>query len=318
MIKLSFLGFLAIFVLHSCKEPSYTDGRTAASSGTAQDNSANAEPVLNDPAGSSQAVDVPVSEDSQGDVQAVISDGGETDDSTNNSDDNNRVDPEVTFAATLATPQLNLAQNSTESQMLTITQSAALEKTITLTASGLPASVQVGFSDGQGGLVDAVTINETTQAVEIEVSHEAPVSNGTMSASAPGPVAGTIQLTDSVSGEVLSTLNLGVELGNVLLVRAQDPANNGNRMITATSISVPVGVGICFVNEYKPGLRMHGAPHQPNGGMPMGTCYDKFGGGAPVQLNNLAAVSLCENADTDTMYDHDDRGTSGDISVVCQ
>ena len=75
-------------------------------------------------------------------------------------------------------------------------------------------------------------------------------------------------------------------------------------MLSAKKLLVPMGVGLCILNNYKDKLRLHGAPHQRAGGMSLNECYDKFGGETR-KMSELDTVEACSEAKSDTMYDHD-------------
>lgn len=153
--------------------------------------------------------------------------------------------------------------------------------------------------------------------LKIEVKHLPMIGDNSISFSPAGDIESIeiIYKGESIEDKILE---IPVELSKAAVISAKSPDSNGGKMIALQDISLPVGVGLCIVNEYKDGLTLHGVPHQPNGGMGMGACYDKYGGDNK-SVSDLSEITVCSTGGSDTMYDHDVGNTEAlRFNVSCE
>jgi hypothetical protein len=138
---------------------------------------------------------------------------------------------------------------------------------------------------------------------KLDIKHK-PVISGNEITFTDAGMAPPFKVIFSGEGIEGTEADVKLELSAVAVVTANDPASNGGKMLSQQMINLTEGTGLCILNNYKDGLRLHGVPHQGGGGMGMGACYDKYGGDNK-SLTTLDSVMPCSTTGSDVMYDHD-------------
>lgn len=216
---------------------------------------------------------------------------------------------------------LSVVQNSSQVAKLTVTPQGGFtgEVGIALPTTGLPAGVTLQLKSSTGTVITTgkITVGATPVTADIVAVHAATVADGVMTLTAAvTPMAAPIKA--SLNGVEFASLPLTVGVAASGLVPTVDPANNGGKMFNITRVNLPIGVGVCLLNTYRTSLRFHGNPHQGAGGMPVGSCYDKYAGTA-LTAANAATAKGCAAAGMDTLYNHDTGAANGgSIQVACQ
>ena len=218
----------------------------------------------------------------------------------------------------------------TDVQSLKLNQNSNLVVNMQETSGALSGGGTVVFALEEEREDVVVKLNDSVISVEgrtftfseiknmkLEVTHK-PAMEGTIMnfvAAGPLPPLKIVYKGKSIKDQALE---LPLELSDIALVAAENPQTNSGRMITPTTINIPNNVGLCIVNNYKDALRLHGVPHQGNDGMGLGVCYDKFGGqNKAVNEEGLSTLAKCANAQSDSMYDHDNQQNENTFTVVC-
>lgn len=289
------------------KSPNASDANQAQNAAEAEKNDENKEEI---------ASDQPKAEKDPEQAKKDNSDGSE------DKKPSPPTDPKGAIHKIAANAQtINLHQNGQARLTLTLTNTS--DETVDLKPSfgTLPSNILVEMIDDTGTAMESVQLPKGDKNIELKISHQLSINNGTVSAELPSKKMLSIDMVDGENIGSESAVNVEVNLSKTLLVNLVDPASAAsNRMVEATTIAVPKEVGICLVNNYKAGLRLHGSPHQGPGGMAMNQCYDKYSGDN-LSEGDFADVTTCEDAqkvgEQDTMYDHDSRATSGDFTVSC-
>ena len=197
--------------------------------------------------------------------------------------------------------KIELSQNGGSTIKLKETTGKSLSKDIKIKLKELRDDIEVTY-DGKQITAEGISVGPADVSdIEFEVNHVTKLESGEVVFSKPGSIT---PVSIVIEGEEIESQSLEIpaDLSAIALVTAENPADNDGRMLP--NIIVPVGVGLCIVNNYKNSLRLHGSPHQGPGGMVIGECYDKFDG-SNKSLSDLSGLKACDETSSDMMYDHD-------------
>lgn len=211
--------------------------------------------------------------------------------------------PLVKLEAKLSESSLKLYQNSSVTTSFTVSADIEYSGKLNISLPSVRDDLKVMLADKElGNEAKSFSLAELSEAI-LKIEHIPVTSEGGITFSSAMPAA-PIKIAVSGDGTEGTEIDSTIEVSSVAVITAFDPASNGGKMIKEQMIILPEGTGLCVINNYKDGLRLHGVPHQGNGGMGMGECYDKYGG-SNKSMATLDTVTPCTAPGSDTMYDHD-------------
>ena len=209
----------------------------------------------------------------------------------------------VKLEAKVSDASMKLHQNSSVTTSFTVNADTEYSGKLDISLPSVRDDLKVMLAGKElGSEAKSFSLAELSEA-SLKIDHIPNTSEGGITFDSGKPAA-PIKIVVSGEGTEGTEVDSMIEVSSVAVVTAFDPASNGGKMIKEQMITLTEGTGLCVINNYKDGLRLHGVPHQGNGGMGMGECYDKYGG-SNKSMATLDTVTPCTAPGSDTMYDHD-------------
>lgn len=224
-----------------------------------------------------------------------------------------KLNPQVQM--TLADEKYSMNQmTSIESKI--VLKPSDFKEEVKLSFSELPSSFNGEFiSNGKETSELSILLDKETE-VEIRISHmgtQKDMSLDLDQANSNIPFSVTME-----SNSLSSKTDAIIDLSSVAILKVKDPAMNGGTFTGFKKITLPMGTGLCLLNENKDGMVFHGNPHQSNDGMPLGACFDKYAGDSK-SMSEIDKIEPCKTAGTDTIYDHNAGAIDEQpIEVICK